>query len=447
MANGNVSKDLQEIVLSSIIRDEYWFSLVHNEIDDGYFDDPTCKIIYRASEYYYNKYGVVPNQNDIIVVIDDVYNDSYGVTSDAVKNDVKRLYGFPESPEEFIKDKISKFIHRIRIVSSLSKFIEDYKNNPDKDCEELYNELVSGSDVSLVTDQIFTINGDNIHDVKTKALGTEENPKIVKSSVTAINSQFTYGGYLPSTVNMVVGAPASGKSMFLVNEGASAAKQGYKVLHIFIGDLVEYDGFIRYISCISGASQLDLVRMKDDELGNVVSVLNQQYNNVFDNVDILAYPSYSVKIDEVLKTISRVEKKLGKDYMMVIIDYPDNVIKDKDNMYQAGGEIYGDLEKLARRLNAVVMVASQPKLNYWSSEVIPLEGAAESGRKQQAVDFMVTIGLHNGDRSNNFGTLYIPKNRRGTQGYMVRFKSDYARSSIKEITQIEYEGLVNSSNS
>ena len=36
----------------------------------------------------------------------------------------------------------------------------------------------------------------------------------------------------------------TGKTMYLINEGVNAAKQGFDVLHVFIGDMKEYDGFL-----------------------------------------------------------------------------------------------------------------------------------------------------------------------------------------------------------
>lgn len=440
-ANIKITKDLQEIVVSTLIKSSFWFDSVKDEMDDGYFNDPCCKIIYKAIDRFYNKYKIHPTIQDIVVFIEEVYQDSFGVSIEDVKLSAIRMSQFPDSPEDFLKDKIGGFIHKIRINDSLYKFLEDIKQNPDKDPETLYNDLVKSTEVNILDEKIYTINSSNFVETQRIAQGGQDNPTVIKSSIETINNMFTDGGYRACTVNMVVGAPASGKSMFLVNEGKHAAIQGFQVLHILIGDLLEYDGMVRYLSCISNIPQIEIARMTEQERSDLIKVMNQNYNNALERVDILAYPSYSVTIESIFSTIRTAEKKLNRDYNMVIIDYPDNVLKDDSSLYTAGGEIYGGLEKLGRSLNAVIMVASQPSKAYWRTEIIPLEGAAESSRKQQAADFMLCIGLYNGDRACNFGSFYAPKNRRGTQGYIVRFQSDYSRAQVKEISANEYNTM------
>lgn len=437
-ANIKITKDLQEIVVSTIIKSSFWYDTVKGEMDDGYFTDPCCKIIYKAIDKYYGKYKSHPSIQDIVLFIEEVYQENFGVDVEEVKLSAIRMSQFPDSPEEFLRDKIGGFIHKIRINDSLYKFLEDIKRNPDEDPEKLYNDLVKSTEVHLLDEKIYTINGDNFVETQRIAQGGQDRPTVIRSSIPTINSMFTDGGYRACTVNMFVGAPASGKSMLLVNEGSYAAMQGFQVLHILIGDLLEYDGMVRYISCISNIPQIEVARMNERERSDLILAMNQQYNDVFNRIDILAYPSYSTTIDSILSTIRTAEKKLDRDYNMVVIDYPDNVIKDDSSLYTAGGEIYGELEKLSRALNAVIMVASQPSKAYWRTEIIPLEGAAESSRKQQAADFMLCIGLYNGDRACNFGSLYAPKNRRGTQGYIVRFRSDYSRAKIEEISPNDY---------
>lgn len=440
-ANIKITKDLQEIVISTLIKSSFWFDTVKDEIDDGYFNDPCCKIVYKAIDKFYSKYKIHPTIQDIVVFIEEVYQDNFGVSIEEVKLASIRMSQFPDSPEDFLKDKISGFIHKVKINNSLYKFLEDIKQNPDKDPETLYDDLVKSTEVNILNDKIYTINGNNYVEVQRIAQGGQDRPTVIQSSIPTINSMFTDNGYRACTVNLFVGAPASGKSMLLVNEGSYAAIQGFQVLHILIGDLLEYDGMTRYISCISNIPQIEVARMTESERNDLIKIINQNYNNALDRIDILAYPSYSTTIESIFSTIKTAEKKLNRDYNMIVIDYPDNVLKDDQSLYTAGGEIYGGLEKLSRNLNAVVMVASQPSKAYWRSEIIPLEGAAESSRKQQAADFMLCIGLYNGDRACNFGSLYVPKNRRGTQGYIVRFQSDYSRAKVKEISAAEYNAM------
>ena len=88
---------------------------------------------------------------------------------------------------------------------------------------------------------------------------------------------------------------------------------------------------------------------------------------------------------------------------------------------------------------SVIFIASQPKPEYWSKEIIPLQAAAESSKKQKIIDTMLTIGRP--WRGAPVGTLNIAKNRRGTDGKLVRLKFNGANARITPISEDEYVDL------
>lgn len=237
----------------------------------------------------------------------------------------------------------------------------------------------------------------------------------------------------------------TGKSMFLFNEGCHALRQGYKVLHVLIGDLTEYDGMTRYISCMAQYLHRNLSCITRDKLDSIINVINNQYDNAFNNLRIVTYPSYTLKPDQLLDHIQRFQRLENIYFDMIIVDYPDNLIKPGNSLYEDGGVIYGYLEKLAKETKTVVYVASQPKVEYYNEEIIPLAGAAESTRKQQAVDAMFCFNTH--ARNAKFGSLFCAKTRRGSgTGHIIRWKGDFEKCNISEITEEEYRDEVKAYN-
>ena len=240
---------------------------------------------------------------------------------------------------------------------------------------------------------------------------------------------------------MIVGPPGTGKSMWLFNEGANALKQGYKVLHILIGDLLEYDGMTRYISCMGGYPQRQLSIITKENVSNIIDVINDQYDNAFNNLRIVAYPSYTLRPEQLVDHIKRFQRLESIKFDMIIIDYPDNLIKKGNNMYEDGGIIYNYLEQLAKTTKSVVLTASQPKIEYYNEEIIPLAGAAESSRKQQCVDSIFSFNAH--ARNARFGTLFCAKSRRGNgTGKIIRWASEYEKCKIMQIEESEYKDLL-----
>lgn len=439
-----VPVETQELIVSALMKSSYLFSICRSEITDGYFSSPSCKVIYKSLVTYYKKYQALPDLNALLITIDECYYSQVGVNLSEVKDTCQRLYEYNEPDESFIKDKITDFIRKVRSSSALKNFVDQMKINPNLESDSVVNDLVKALEVQLSTTKVFTMsNPDSVKEARLAAVGTNDQSKIVHSFISSVNRSLMFGGYQPSTVNMICSPPGCGKSMFLINEGVCALKQGFDVLHIFIGDMVEYDGFIRYLSCVSGTPQNTLVMLTPDKQMEVVKFCNQQYNNIFDHLYMLAYPSLSIKVEALIEDINRFEKSLNKDFGVIVIDYPDNLIQDGMSLYQDGGTLYSNLERLARLSQSVVLVASQPQKGYWNHSIIPLEAASESSKKQMCVDIMITMNTES--RGANFGTMLLAKARKGEVGKIFRFKTDYAKCKLEEIDESTYNAMKSSS--
>lgn len=587
----HVSRELQETIVSALMKNSYLLSICRSEMNEGYFSDPCCKVIYKALVTYYNKYQNMPRLNELLIIVDEVYYPTCGVNLSEVKDTCCRLDKYSEPDEVFIKNKITDFIRKIRSTNAIKSFLEVCKNSPNLEGEEFVSDLIKALEVQLSTTRVFSMTDpEQVREVRSASVGGSDQSKIIRTHYESLNKCLMFGGWQPSTVNMVVGPPNclvgstkimtldgnshtleemyesqeyyeiygynrdndridvgefdkviisgytkelveveidskytitctpdhlfmmrdgryvkaselsyedslmstdsidydrkhevskvtrvsldeevpvydivnashsnfavaldectgvfvhnSGKSMILINEGVNAAKQGFDVLHIFIGDMVEYDGFIRYLSCVSGTPQNSLVMMTQERQMEVVKICNQQYNDVFNRVFMLAYPSLSLTVDAMIEDINKFEKQLNKDFGMIIIDYPDNLILDGRSLYEDGGTLYSSLERLARLSQSVVLTASQPQKAYWNHSIIPLEAAAESSKKQQAVDVMLTFNTEM--RGANFGTMLLAKARKGEAGKLFRVQTDFARCKLDEVDEATYNVLKSS---
>lgn len=428
------------MIVSALIKSSYLFSVCKDEMSDGYFSDPSCKVIYKSLSTYYKKYSTIPNLNELLITVDECYYPQLGVNLAEVKDTCCRIYEYEEPDEAFIRDKITDFIRKVRSSSALKNFVDQVKINPNLENDSIVAELAKALEVQLSSTKVFMMNNvDQVKEARQSAVGSTDQSKIIHSFIESLNRSLMFGGYQPGTVNMTVAPPGTGKSMFLINEGVCAAKQGFDVLHIFIGDMVEYDGFIRYLSCISGTPQNNLVMMPVDRQEEVVKICDQQYDNIFSKLFILAYPSLSLTVDTMIEDINKFEKQLGKDFGMIIVDYPDNLILEGNSLYSDGGTLYSSLERMARLTKAVVLVASQPQKSYWNHSIIPLEAASESSKKQMAVDIMLTMNTDS--RGANFGSMLLAKARKGEVGKIFRFKTDYARCRLEEIDEGTYNAM------
>lgn len=228
-----------------------------------------------------------------------------------------------------------------------------------------------------------------------------------------------------------------GKTMFMVNEGANASVLGFTVLHLFIGDMKEYDGFIRYTSRITEIPQDDIVAMPVSDQRNLVDKYNLQ--GYFNNIVVSSYAAGEISIDEMIQEVNRLQNEYQMHFDMILVDYADNLIPDSDMMYESGGNIYNKLSLLGYRNKSVIIVGSQPKPAYWDTEIIPKSAAADSSRKQHVIDVMITMGR--AGKGATIGSIHLPKVRRGREGGIIRYKSSFERAYLEAISDQEYLNL------
>jgi hypothetical protein len=105
-------------------------------------------------------------------------------------------------------------------------------------------------------------------------------------------------------------------------------------------------------------------------------------------------------------------------------------------MYNAGGKVYNKISLFAKQNNSVLFVAAQTKPEFWDQEIIPLNGLAESSKKQKIVDLIFTMGKPRGVKG--VATLHIPKNRRGEEGGIFRMAVTGSNCRMRHITNEEY---------
>lgn len=261
----------------------------------------------------------------------------------------------------------------------------------------------------------------------------EEN---IRSSMECINSCLIYNSYKPGDLVMVCAAPKSGKTSFLIQEGSNFIKSGIKVLHIMIGDMSNLDTVIRYLSSSCAIPQKDILQMiKQKSFENLVYDNKSQLSNL----RIASIPALSRNIYEILFEARKIKKEF--DYKVIILDYDSNILVPRaENLYESGGVLYSTLKGFAQKERVLVMVASQPKIQYWDQEVLSGSAASESSRKQAAVDIMITLGRNK--KCRKVGTIYIPFVRRGESGVVRRIRFEDHICRMYEIENEVYKKMI-----
>lgn len=582
------SEEFQEISLYALLRDEYLLAKLENYIDEEFFTSMEYKIIYRNLLSYNKKYNKLPTKQELLISIEDLSKVSKEGLD--VTNTIEDLYNEKGYSEVFIYDAIRRFIKRSSTELALKRLLPQLTNSDSTlSIDDVGEELTKSFGLELGKSTAFTLSEVvKLKDVRVDAVGSSENPTIIKSNIDGINKSLQFGGYKQGDLAMICSPPGcfvydtnirfpdgsvksigemydesmtnfpvsnidpdthelyadladsiylsryedvfikltinsteiycttdhpfltkdykyvdaqflskgdilvgnvltddkacyyeiedkqevllenqpvygivdsgkfhnytldigddrgifvsnTGKTMFMVNEGAAASLQGFQVLHLFLGDMKEYDGFIRYTSRYLKIPQDTIVAMS---LESQIEIINKNnFQKYFSNITVSAHGAGELTIDQMVQEVANLQEKRGVHFDLILVDYADNLAPESDMMYESGGVIYNKLSFLAFKNKSVVIVGSQPKTTYWGEEIIPKEGAAESSKKQHVIDIMMTLGKPTDDVSDPSGskvaTLFLPKVRRGKES-VNRVRLNYVNASIDQISEDEY---------
>lgn len=270
---------------------------------------------------------------------------------------------------------------------------------------------------------------------------------LFRTRLPALNKCFPCNGIPTGQLIQVVGSPGSGKSLLMMDLAMHCAGKGdkdvdgneyerakpiSKALYIALGDLKQYNFIVRLASLLEGDS------LDNSTIDQLEAYRKLKANKeVDDRFSYLIYESGEINIDQLCQII---DDNLN-DYDLFIVDYDGNLDESSDSMYTQGHLVYKALSKYPLKYNKTVIIGSQPSRGYWKNEILPLECAAESSKKQQHVDCMITIGLYDNPYGIPCGKISVVKNRNGSK---VTF--NYVRANngafvqVSNMTYLDYCG-------
>jgi hypothetical protein len=257
---------------------------------------------------------------------------------------------------------------------------------------------------------------------------------IIKSSFEIINKASSYGGLKLGDLIAIAAGTGIGKSSAMVTEGAFHATNGLKVCHIVLGDLTEYDVFIKYLANYANVETETLITEGYEQY------LTEEFISYFKNVRVKSFNPDTLDVYQLLSKIDQLRAKF--EFNVLIVDYDAN-IKDSSNgpngsSYLEGGVVYANLKGYSKS-KCVTYVGSQTKIQYWDDELVLKTYMNDSSKKQHHLDMM--IGFGKSKECPYIGKLNIAKMRRGKTDQYTYVHFDNGKGQVKAIKRETYETI------
>jgi len=224
------------------------------------------------------------------------------------------------------------------------------------------------------------------------------------------------GGLEPGTLGVCMGPTHCGKSLFLVNAGASAIAAGNNVLHVTM-EISDIDTAMRYDSRFTGIPINDVAKNSKKHIGRLLKAADRIKNNLF----IKWWGSSEASVNDLRALLQHFETK-GIHIGLLVVDYLDLLVYRKNgNMHVANdskkyeilGYITRDLRQLAKDFNCAIWTASQSGRSSYSRRTLNLDDVADSLEKVRIADVVIAMCQTANESKMNSMRLVLLKNRLG----------------------------------
>lgn len=397
--------------------------------------EAASNLIRSSTKYFKDKTkSLNVTQDDL----DAVFNAEYPSDSDEIKlwNEVKTSN---ISDIEAITPAILKKIKTQLKDYFFAEAFEDDNYDRAK-LEELYEVLAKLNNLDVDEETVEDVSLDNIDECVD--IYSSRNKEGIKFFDERISDTLSTGAFDYGTINVITAPPGNGKTMLIMNQAVYVASQGKHTLHLAIGDLTRKQVIIRFLAIITGNTVRQIAMLSPEQFRQFISKAKMKYSVIFEHLHCKCILPNSLNGIELVKLIKKEQERKNIHFDQIAVDYDGNietsistnkkgVDKDNKSMYYEGADIYNLFVKFAKENETVVWMLSQPKIQYWNCEKIPLEGLNDSSKKQHIVDFIMSLGKKIKDEPKV--TFFISKNRHGVSDKTIYSNMDGSTMSFTSI--------------
>ena len=420
---GRFGKAFQEGLCQLVLEDRPFADRFLEVFNENYLELKYLRTFAALIIDYRSEYNLHPGYTALSTMITTGLDHQPGVIREQVESFYRRIQTEPVNDAEYIKDKALDFCRKQKLKEAMMESMQLLdKSSYDKISKVINEALLAGAE------------GDGGHDFhRDFEIRYEEKPRNPVSTGWTLLDDVCGGGHGQKELGVIIAPTGAGKSMALVHLGASAVKEGHKVVYITLELASDVVGR-RFDSCISGI-QLNALARRKNEVKKVVE-------SVEGELKIKEYPTKTATTKTLRNYIEKL-KRQGFDPDMLVIDYAD-LLKPIDSRAEKRHDlesIYEELRGLGQEFNLRVWTASQTNRSGLNAEVITMEAISEAFNKCFVADFIFTISRTIDDRNTNQGRIFVAKNRNGPDGIVFPIFMDTSNVCIKVLPRkTEEEG-------
>lgn len=415
---GYLGTPYQYRLVSSFVNDPRFFVELINIIDQNMFTEVYLKKVVGIMKDYYNKHGLVPRYDMILLKLRETSN-----TEDDTQHCIETINMLKDQTTEGveeIQDMAEKFFKQqnwVRVANEIRRIAGDGDISKFDDCQRLMEEAMS---VGRKYDQGISP-WENID-----ANLSEEDIVAIPTGISKLDDVLG-GGLHKGDVGLIIAALGCGKTSITTSmaHAAAVAKcpandfKGFKVLQIVFEDTVRQISRKYY----SKVSQIEtrLINRNSETTEEVRSIIKdyEDAELMLNNVKVLRLSTGEVTATDIKEKIKKMINEGFKPDLLVV-DYFECLVGERgtgsDSEWVREGKTMRKFENMAKDLDMAIWIPSQGNRESTTADLVTVDKLGGSIKKAQIAQVVISVARTLEDTKNQKATLSVLKNRSGSAG-------------------------------
>ncbi len=428
MSNNNYSDfghSFQTKALALVLQDPVFYQQYSDIVQPQYFEDPNLAAICRCVRDFHKKYGQVPGEPELGVVLTEEMQGTNMTLEErqSLFNLISHLFVTDVGTKAFVVDKIRDFGSLQALKGAVFEVVENIKGgtpDPVHIRSLVERALAVGSERDLGMN--FGASYASLGDVIKRDKIYDYSRKIC-TGWSVIDGAIR--GVSPGEFAIIVGSKNVGKSTLLANLGFSALLQRRNVLHITL-ELKETDVAIKYAARISGLTMNEIVMGPPERYTVPIELLGLSRNSL-----IIKYFSPATLTPTMLRQyLSRLRSE-GIAPDLVVIDYLKQMRCVRD--HNGYGELVDALMGVMDDYDIAIWTAHQGNRSTRDSDNVGVGSIGDSWQIIEKCDVALTVSQTADQKTHKKLWLNLECARRGKDGIKeIPMIIDYERALVED---------------
>lgn len=378
------SDNIEDIILSTLINDEFYLRNVLPYLKDEYFTNTPHTKVYGLIREYFDEYNGLPSVSALHIELE---NSSLSQGDyQACKDILEKIESQSDADYDWVREKTEKFCQDRAVYNAIMESIQILDGKADKDKGAITQILEEALSVSFDTH----IGHDFLEDFQDRYDFYHRKIERVPFDLEMMN-KITKEGIPRKTLNMILAGTGVGKTLMMCHFASANLMQGKNVLYITLEMAEER---------IAERIDANLMHVQLNELEQLPKEsyekkLNRIRGKTSGKLVIKEYPTASVGAGHFRHLLN--ELKAKKKFMpdIIYIDYLNLCISSRMKMgsnvnsYTLIKSIAEELRGLAVEYNLPIFSATQTNRTGFTNSDVGLEDTSESFGLPATADFMI----------------------------------------------------------